>query len=184
MSTFLDNIDTIKVNTLLQETDDNSNYFTDITNKVITAYSQELDDLVNTIREVIDQKNLSVDIIEDLMLRLSSLLYFMGSKLESIGIKEDIAKAMKQEVYNKAYLDNDIERINEDGKKIKPTRDANISHAEEKSKYENIIYTIYDRVYKIMKFKIDSASELLSSLKKVFNRRIQEVDIERFQNRS
>lgn len=181
MKTFLDNIDVIKVNSLLEETDKNSDYFTTITNKVVQGYSYELDDLVTSIRNIINDKNLPVDVVEDLMLRLSSLLYFMGTKLESVGIKEDISKAMKQEVYNKSYLNNDIEYINDQGKKVKPTKDANVAYAEESSKYESIIYTIYDRVYKIMKFKIEAASELLGSLKKVFNRRIQEVDMERFQ---
>ena len=36
-----------------------------------------------------------------------------------------------------------------------------------------------ERVYKIIKFKIDAGYELLSSLKKVLSRRMQEIDTER-----
>ena len=181
MTTFLDNIDTEKVTNLLNETQKNSEYFNTITEQVVTAYTNDLDTLVKEIQNNINQKNIPTETLEDLMLRLSSLLYFMGTNLESVGIKEDIAKSMKQEVYNKSYLQNDVEYVNDSGKKVKPTKDAHVAFAEEKSKYENIIYTIYDRTYKIIKFKIESASELLSSLKKVFNRRIQETDFDRFQ---
>ncbi len=177
METFLNNIDTTKVTQLLNDTQNNSEYFNDITNQVVNAYTKDLDSLIKEIQEQINQKNLPTEVVEDFMLRLSSLIYFMGTNLESVGIKEDVAKAMKQEVYNKAYLENDVEFLNDAGKKVKPTKDANTAIAEEKSKYEGIIYTIYDRTYKIIKFKIDSASELLSSLKKVLNRRIQETSL-------
>ena len=86
-----------------------------------------------------------------------------------------------EEKNKKNWMDYCESSFNDQGKKVKPTKDANVAYAEESSKYEGIIYTIYDRVYKIMKFKIEAASELLGSLKKVFNRRIQEVDMERFQ---
>lgn len=180
MTTFLNNIDVIKVQTLLNETDVNSKYFNDITDQVVEAYSKDLDSLIIEIQAEINNKNMPTETIEDFMLRLSSVIYFMGTKLEGVGIKEDVAKSMKQEIYNKAYLENDIEFINDAGKKVKPTKDANIAVAEEKSKYEHIIYTIYDRTYKILRFKIDSASELLSSLKKVLNRRIQEIGVDKF----
>lgn len=177
MTTFLDNIDTTKVTQLLNDTQNNSEYFNNITDQVVTAYTKDLDSLITEIQNGINEKNLPTEVVEDYMLRLSSLIYFMGTRLEAVGIKEDVAKSMKQEIYNKAYLENDIESINDAGKKVKPTKDANVAFAEEKSKYENIIYTIYDRTYKIIKFKIDSASDLLGSLKKVLNRRIQETGL-------
>lgn len=183
MTTFLNNIDTDKVTDLLNETHRNSTYFNEITNTVVSSYCADLDALLLTIDTSINQKNIPTEVIEDYMLQLASNIYFMGSKLEAVGIKEDVAKAMKQEVYNKAYLENDVETITESGKKIKPTKDANTAVAEEKSKYESIIHSVYTRTYKILKFKIESANELLSSLKKVLNRRIQEVDMDRYQPR-
>jgi hypothetical protein len=176
-ATFLNNIDTLQVDTLLKQTDLNTEYFTNITDKVIQSYSAELDYFMEETYKLINQGNLETDTIEEAMLRLSNMLYFMGEKLELVGIKEDVAKAARQEVYNNAYLENDIEIETDSGKKVKPTKDANQAVAEEKSKYENVIHNIYERTYKVIKFKIDAGYELLSSLKKIINRRVQEMSL-------
>lgn len=176
-ATFLNNIDTLQVDTLLKQTDLNTEYFTNITDKVIQSYSAELDYFMEETYKLINQGNLETDTIEEAMLRLSNMLYFMGEKLELVGIKEDVAKAARQEVYNNAYLENDIEVETDSGKKVKPTKDANQAVAEEKSKYENVIHNIYERTYKVIKFKIDAGYELLSSLKKIINRRVQEMSL-------
>lgn len=180
--TFIQDIDKDKMNTILSQVDEDSKYFTSITDSVMRGYTNDLDVLMGQIKA--DISNLSIDQIETYVLELSNMLYFIGEKLEFVGIKEDISKAAYKEVYNKAYLENDIEVIASDsGKKTKPTKDANIAVAEEKSKYESVINSIYDRVYKLIKFKVDAGYELLSSLKKVLSRRMQEIDVGRFQPR-
>ena len=93
-----------------------------------------------------------------------------------VGIKADVSKAARQEVYNSAYLNN---QSMDPDKKSKTTVAENVAVAEEESKYQTVIQSIYERVYKIIKFKIDAGYELLSSLKKVLSRRMQEIDTER-----
>lgn len=176
--TFLNNIDTIKVNTLLNQTDINADYFTTITNKVISSYTQDLDNfMIEAKGIIIKSKNVETDLVEEYMLRLSNMLYFLGEQLELVGIKEDVAKAARQEIYNNAYLENDVETENYAGKRVKPTKDANQAVAEESSKYESVIHNIYERTYKVIKFKIDAGYEFLSSLKKILNRRVQELSL-------
>lgn len=180
-ATFLTDIDTDKVNQLLDQTDANTEYFTSITDKVIASYTGELDSFMTETYTLINgEKGLETNVIEEAMLRLSNMLYFMGERLELVGIKEDVAKAARQEVYNNAYLENDKEIETDGGKKVKPTKDANQAVAEEKSKYENVIHNIYERTYKVIKFKIEAAYELLSSLKKIINRRIQEIGLSNY----
>jgi hypothetical protein len=176
--TYLDDIDTDQVSSLLKSTDNNSEYFTSVTNEVINSYSQDLDHIMNSIRDIIqNSSNIEIDVIEQYILLLSNTLYFIGEKLEVVGIKSDVSKAARQEIYNRAYLENDIEKFDENGKRSKPTKDANIAVAEEKSKYESVVNNIYERTYKVIKFKIDAGYEMLSSLKKIINRRMQEIDL-------
>lgn len=173
--TFLYNIDENKVNSLLQDVESNSTYFSNITTQVAQSYTADLDALMLEIKENRDNK-ISGDTLEKYINSLSNILYFIGEKMEAVGIRNDVARSLRQEVYNKTYLENDVEKeVN--GKKVKPTKDANIAVAEEESKYESVISNIYERTYRIIKFKIDAGFEKLSSLKKQLSRRMQETDL-------
>ena len=178
-NTFLNNVDTEVVTDLLNQTEDNSKYFVDITNKVVYSYTNDLDMLIQSIKMTNDS-DLEIDIttLDRYILSLSNLLYFVGNKLELVGVRADVAKAARQEVYNRAYLSN---QLKDEDKKNKTTIAENIAVAEEESKYQGVIQNIYERVYKVIKFKVDAGYELLSSLKKILSRRMQEVDIDRFQ---
>lgn len=175
---YLDNVDTEQVTKLLNNTDTNATYFTSITDNVVKSYSEQLDKILEKIRQTLatNETEMSMEQLEKYMLELSNCLYFIGEKLEYVGIKMDVSRAAQKEVYNNAYLDNDIEKFDDSGKKIKPTKDANIAVAEEKSKYENIVTSIYERTYKVIKFKIDAGYEMLSTLKKILSRRITEFE--------
>lgn len=177
MTTFLSNVDETKVKSLMQETDNNTELFTQITNDVVTSYTKDLDVFMSITRKDLDESGFSTEELEEKVLNLSNMLYFIGEKLELVGIKEDVAKAARQEIYNKAYLENDV-TTEVDGKKVKPTKDANQAVAEEKSKYETVVHSIFERTYKIIKFKVDAGYEFLSSLKKVLSRRMQEDQIQ------
>lgn len=171
-STFLNNIDEAAVDTLLSSTDTNSKYFSKITDDIVRQYTADLDDLMDEIFGLVNQ-NIAIDDIslERLTLRLSNLLYYLGERLEIVGIKSDVAKAAKQEIFNKAYLDNQIKDID---KKNKTTVAENTAQAEEVSKYEAVVANIYERTYKIIKFKIDAGQEMVNSLRKIITKHIQE----------
>ena len=115
-----------------------------------------------------------MDYLESTYMKLSSILYFMGDQLEQLGIHNDMSKAAKQEIYNKAYLAN---QIKDSDKKNKTTVAENIAVAEQQSQYETIVNSIYDRAYKMLKYKIDAGFELLNTLRKIITRRMQEVDL-------
>lgn len=178
--TFLDNVDENKVSELLSNVDKNVKYFNDITDKVTKSYTEHLDKLMKTF--YLDHRKLkdySTDELERLYLDLTNLLYFMGDRLEQLGINSDVSKATKQEVYNKAYLNNQIKDVD---KKNKTTISENQAVAEESSKYETVVNSIYERAYRIVKFKIDAGYEMVHTISKVLSKRMKEVDLSLYAN--
>ena len=178
--TFLDNVDENKVSELLSNVDKNVKYFNDITDKVTKSYTEHLDKLMKTFYlEHRKLKDYSTDELERLYLDLTNLLYFMGDRLEQLGINSDVSKATKQEVYNKAYLNNQIKDVD---KKNKTTISENQAVAEESSKYETVVNSIYERAYRIVKFKIDAGYEMVHTISKVLSKRMKEVDLSLYAN--
>lgn len=180
--TFLDNVDTDKVTDLLDRTAQNVEYFNDVTKQVTEEYTKNLDKLMQEFYKMQkDLDSVSTDKLESIYLELTNLLYFMGTKLEQLGMHSDMSKAMKQEIYNKAYLDN---QIKDREKKNKTTIAENQAVAEEASKYESAVNSIYERSYKIIKFKIDAGYEFVNTLRKVISRRMQETELSMYSRRS
>lgn len=171
-TSFLANVDEKLVSDLLASTDENSKYFSRITDTVVTQYTADLDDVMNSIYSNINQ-NSSIDdnSLEFFTLKLTNLLYYIGERLEIVGIKADVSKAAKQEIFNRAYLDNQIKDFD---KKNKTTVAENTACAEEESKYESVIANIYERTYKIIKFKIDAAQEMVNTLRKIITKHMQD----------
>lgn len=95
----------------------------------------------------------------------------MGDRLENIGIKADLSDAARKEVYNKAYLNNQVKDVE---KKNKTTVAECQAVAEEASKYETIVNSIYERAYKIIKYKIDAANKLIDVIRKVITKRMND----------
>lgn len=177
--TYLNNIDTQKVDALLKDTDNNVEYFTSVSNSVIEAYATDLDNIMKSIyKDIISKDEVEYPCLERYYLELTNLLYFMGDKLEEVGIKDDLSKAAAKEVYNKAYLDNQIKDVE---KKNKTTVAENQAVAEEYSKYESTVNFIYSRVYKQLKYKIDAAYEMVNTLKKIITKRIQDESLQYMQ---
>lgn len=177
--TFLNNIDTNKVTDLLNTTEQNVSYFNDITESVVKSYTSDLDNLMIDINKNLN-KEIALDDLEKYYLSLTSILYFMGSNLEQLGIRNDLSKAARQEVFNKAYIGN----LDKDcDKKNKTTVAENTAQAEQSSQYESIINSIYDRAYRQVKYKIDAGYEMINTLRKVITKRLAEMDLSKFKPR-
>ena len=145
----------------------NSDIVNRLVNNLVAEYCQELDEYMSFIKNIImDDKQPPTDLeLDDFTLRIPVLLYFTGEAQESLGVKEDVCRAIKSELYNEVFSDT------------KGTVADKTALAELRSQEEAITYIIYQRAYKKVKLRMEAASEVLNSVKKVITRRTEEYKI-------
>lgn len=172
-STYLNNVDEQKVQELLDNTTTNATYFTDTVKKVVESYTGELDDLMyNIYQDIIKQDIVPTISIERYYAELTSMLYFMGDRLEKLNVYNDMSKNAAREIFNKAYLDAGSEK-DAKGKSIKTVNELT-SIAESAAQYELVVNQLYDHAYRTAKQKVDAANEMVSTLKNILKKRISE----------
>ena len=162
--------DMVQINFVEQQAELNSAVYTGISDKLVVAYSSDLDALMENIKVDCVEHEPSDKQLEAYTMELSNALYFIGQKLETVGIKEDITKMAAKEAYNNAYMDH----MDAGAGNKKPTVAELTALAEDDSKYQTVINSIYSRVYRQLKYKVDAAYEMLSSLRKIISKRMQE----------
>jgi hypothetical protein len=157
-------IDELEVDSIISKVEENGGYIDNITEKVVKEYSRCLDTYMQYISTKLNSTNDLLDTeLDDMCLKLPNLMYFVGQGQEALGIKEDVSKAVKQELYNKVFMES-----------IGTIKDKD-SSAELKTQQETIVNIIYARAYKKIKARLDYAMEMLASVKKVISRRMQEL---------
>lgn len=178
--TFIENEQSkVEITNVFEKTDEASSLFTNISDEVVKAYTSDLDKLLVKIKENAVENTPSDNILEKLVMELSNILYFMGTRLESVGIKDDITKLSAKEVYNNSYTNN-LTNVGDQEKK--PTVAELTVMAENDSRYQTVVNNIYSRVYRQIKYKIDAAYEMLSSLRKIISKRMQENQLDYTRN--
>lgn len=111
-----------------------------------------------------DSDDLTMDELNRIMIRLCSYAYFVVTKQELMGIRQDISEAVRAERYNEAYMNISVGTI------AKKTAEA-----ESSVKEEAVIALIYSRAYKIMKGKYESVNRLIDVVKKIVSSRQQQM---------
>lgn len=135
----------------------------DIVNSIchdLDAYMSYIDGVLSNTQEPVTDREL-----DDFVMNLSSLLYFVSDKQEKLGVEEDVSHAVYREVYNKA-------RELASGTVADKNTAADLA-----AQNEYIIYTVKSRAYKIIKSKVEAGYEMVTSIKKVLTRRITEYGI-------
>lgn len=150
--------------------EEHSKLIDEIVNSIISSYCRDLDNYVLFIKSCLsDGENPpTTDELDDFCLNLSTYIYFAGGMCEQLGVRDDIAKAVYKEIYHTARASQDTGTVADKD-----------SLAELASQKEFIVSASYTRAYKTLKSKVDNAQELLSSVKKVLSRRIQEIELTR-----
>ena len=179
--TFLTNVDTESMNEVFTSTEDNVQYFTDISDTLVKSYTSDMDTLMSDLYTDCIKNDASDMILEKYLLELNNMLYFLGSKLETIGIKEDLSKLASKESYNNAYLRN---RLKDAEQRNKTTVAELTALAEDASKYETVLNSLYSRVYKQLKFKMDAGYDMVNSLRKIITKRMQDQSLAMYQPRN
>ena len=139
---------------------------TNIINNV-NELTKELDCLIDQMHKKVlrEEYQISDKELEKLIIRLPILIYELNNVLMKAGIREDLSKIIKQTNYNQAFS---IQEGTIADKK---------SGAELAVKEEQLLETTWKRSVKIISQKIDIANDLLSSCKKIFSKRIEEVNL-------
>ena len=184
--TFLNALDTTKVDRLLNETTVNVTYFNNACADIIKKYSEPLDNLMSDLYiECIKDGNATVNTLNKYYLELSNMVYFMVDKLEQLGVYSDMARSASKEVYSKSYLSN---QVKETGTGKNKTTVAELqAQAELSSQYESVVASIYDHAYKVVKGKFQSAQDMMNTLRKILTVKGNEMQLSSFgpqQNRS
>ena len=176
METYLNNIDVAKVDKLLEETGINVKYFNNACADVVKKYSQALDDLMKEIYVVcVKNEDTSLENLEKYYLELSNMIYFMNEKVEQLGVYADMSSSASKEVFSKSYIayssNKDVEG------KSKTTVKENEAKASLDAQYEEVVASIYDRAYKIVKNKVSSGQDLCNCLRKIISSRMSEMQL-------
>ena len=162
-------IDAGKGRSLQNRIDKNSELVESIVNRLVSEYCRSLDEYMQFIRNILnDTANPPTDReLDDFALNIPVLIYFTGEAQEALGIKEDVAKAVKQELYNEVY------------DKATGTIADKSAAAELATQNEYIAHIAYQRAYKKVKLRMEAANETLQSIKKIISRRMVEYEVAR-----
>ena len=87
---------------IMTKVDSISDTIKEISDKLVTKYCDDLDDLMIDIKSILTNDAMTDSYLETAIMDLANTLYFTGSAQEDLGIKEDTCKAIRQEVYSKA----------------------------------------------------------------------------------
>lgn len=165
-----------KVQTILADVENNSQYALDIIESVIQHYTENLDDLMNQIKKNIleDAAAPDTDLLEKYFLALSNTIYFVSSEVEKLGVYNAISKISYKESYNNFYMNPKLE-------KAKPTVAELTAYAEGEAIYDQTVNEIYARAYKTLQLKINAAETMVSTISKILSRRISEQKLSSIQ---
>lgn len=157
---------------LLDKVEDNSAELDATINDIIERYSGELDEYMSFIMGILrnDEQPPTDAELDDFALRLSSLIYFTSVGAEQMGIRDDLSSSAYKEAYNVARS----------MQKSGTVADKN-AQAELDAMTEKVVSIVYSKAYRILKAKVESAQEVLSSVKKVMSRRMTEASLSNVQ---
>lgn len=155
---------------ILEKIESNSISIEKVIKDITEHYSADLDEYVAFVKGILqdDEKPPSDIELQDFCLNLSTLIYYTSVGCEQLGIRDDIARSTYKEAYN----------IARDGIEKGTVADKN-AQAELHASQERIVSIIYEKSYKILKAKTESAQELLSSCKKIISARMTASELSR-----
>ena len=136
---------------------------------IVDEVCSDLDKYMNLIDEILcDKENpVSDEELEDFTLNLPSLLYLVSSRREELRVKEDVAKAVHKDVYN---------RVREKAQGTVADKDTAADLA---AQSEAITVIVLQRAGSTIKTREEAAWEMLNSVKKVLTRRTVELELTR-----
>ena len=141
----------------------------DMVKGIVDEACKELDNYMSIIEDILvdNETPVSDTELEDFTLNLPSLLYLVSSRREELRIKEDVAKAVHKDVYN---------RVREKAQGTVADKDTAADLA---AQSEAITVIVLQRAGSTIKTREEAAWEMLNSVKKVLTRRVAELELTR-----
>ena len=160
-------IDPERMQAVSERVDGLSKEVIDMADQIANTVCADLDDYMRGIDEILTSQDHPVadSQLDDFVLNLSSILYLVSDAQENLGIKEDVSRAIQREVYN---------RVREKAQGTVADKDT---AAELQCQEESITTIVYARAYKKVKLRVEAATEMVNSVKKVMSRRVAEMEL-------
>ena len=180
MANFLDTLDKEKLDSMVENVNENVDYLKQIVDNVVSAYTKELDMIMSNIgNEIVDRNTPApIELVEKYFLELSNCLYFIGEASEKLGIYDSISKAISKEAFNNAYMNDEI-ALDDKGKKRTVAELTALS--ENASLYEQMVSDVYNKAYKTVKIKVSAGESMCNALNKIMSRRMSELQLSSIQ---
>lgn len=140
---------------------------------LVDKYCKDLDKYMEFIKSVLedDKAPPSDDELDDFTLNIPTLMYFASEAQESLGLREDIAKAVFKQKFDTAFSS------------MTGTVADKTAGAQLEAQKEALIHAVHTRAYKKIKARMEIALELLQSVKKVSSRRMLETELSKADRR-
>jgi hypothetical protein len=154
---------------LIKKLDQNTVDIIDTVNTITTSYTEELDKCINEVRQLLSTgEDISPDTLNYYITLIPVLLYGLTDRITQLGIKSDAAKMERKKTFNDTYINTKTGTVTE-----------KTSIAQNMAMDDQFVEDIMLRAYKECADKIEIATMLHSSLKKVQNWRTSELEITR-----
>lgn len=134
--------------------------------EVVDKYCAPVDELIDRIQAILDNSKEFTDRqLETYIMQIPGKLYYVNTATEALGIRDDVARLLYKEAFNKHR------------REAQGTVSDKDQEAELLSNPEALASVIYNRAFRMVKAKMDMAFEMLQSLKKVISHRMVEKEV-------
>lgn len=159
---------------LIKEVQEEATPVVKFSNQLVEEYVKDLDDAMRELTVIMDSigessiEDIPDSHIEYYCVKIPSLMYYAGQKVEELGMQADLASNSRKVALNDALL------------KVSGTVPEKKAQAEKLTEDKALVEAIYRRAYNSLKTKLEMAEKVYSGLKKSLSKRISEADLDRF----
>lgn len=137
-----------------------------VVDEIVLPEVQDLDNTILDIQDLLaDRANIHPEDLTYFISYLPTLIYFVSDRAENIGIKSDSSSVIRKQKFDDFYLLAKGKTIND---KTSETNKLIIN--------ESIVESAYKRAYKKIQSRLDIADMMLTSLKKVLQWNMTEIE--------
>lgn len=136
---------------------------------IASKYTEDLDNVIFDVQELLqDRDSMSVDELTKYIALIPVMIYDLIDKMQVLGVRSDLARMQRRAEFNRVYIEQEYGTVPE-----------KTSIAQTASENEQFIEDMYNGVYKLCTRKIETADMLHSSLKKVLQWKLTELEVTR-----